>query len=99
MEAESGVGRISLVNGLAALQTAARQGGPAVLAMLPMKWNRVFAEGGAPPFLSAFDPTGGATRDATGDEAATLAGGVSLEKEEGKDRSGSQAGTEMTAKM
>ena len=29
----------------------------------------------------------------------TVTGGVSLEKEEGKDRSGSQAGTEMTAKM
>ena len=54
-ELASGLGHVSLSQGLAVLELLVRCDGPSVLAMLPVVWSR-FLGGDAPAFLSAFTP-------------------------------------------
>ena len=73
MEAASGFGRIGLAQGVAALATAVRPGGPAVLGVVPIAWRRFLGGAPVPAFLSAFAPVEAAVAGAVGAAASAPA--------------------------
>jgi len=82
IEAASGFGRIELAQGLSALSTAVRHVVPSVLAVLEVRWSRLFAGAlTAPAFLSSWAPMSAQTT-ALGQRphgGSTIGSGITLD--------------------
>ena len=57
MEAASGFGRIGLAQGLGALHAAVLAQAPPVSSLIPVQWDRMLGNDGAPAFLSSMSST------------------------------------------
>jgi 3-oxoacyl-(acyl-carrier-protein) synthase len=81
MEAASGFGRISPVQGLAALQTAVMPHAPSLLGMAPVQWSRMLTDGaiGVPAFLVDMIPAASVRSRPTAAVQQAAGSSVSLE--------------------